>query len=138
VSWARKAAVVALVLLMGFLAINFVGAPRLRLFNLEIGSVGAEGPNYMKYHYQYFRGEKSALIFCDDAQTLTLHYDIEIKSGYLLVKLLSPQGKLVWSKIFNESASGLVNIPVDSGGFFKLVIESPSTSGGFDLLWDVQ
>ncbi len=137
-SWVRKAVVVALVFLIGLLAVNFVGAPRLRLFNLEIGSIGTVGPNYMKYYYQYFRGEKSALIFCDDAQTLTLHYDVEIKSGYLLVKLLSPQGKLVWSKIFNESASGLVNISVNSGGFFKLVIESPGTSGGFDLLWGVQ
>jgi len=104
---------------------------------VKVGWVGSSGPGRMGYRYTTFDGVERKMFRAEADQAITLNYDVTIKTGSLLLKVVAPDGESIWETTFREDAADTVTLTASQDGLCAIRVEGQATGGSFDLSWSV-
>jgi len=102
---------------------------------VKVGWVGSSDPGHMGYRYTAFDGVERKTFRSEAGQIIGLDYDVTAEKGELVLKVVDPDGKVIWDETFREDTAGIVTLATPLDGFHTIRIEGQATAGGFDISW---
>jgi hypothetical protein len=125
-----------LVLVMGLALIVLVGCGR--GFRCR-GCVENSVPGHLDYRYQSLNGTITRRVNAKAGVILTVDYQATVETGTLAMRVLDPDGKVVWEQTFaeGEDVASSVDVDLAQQGRYELVVEAQQTRGAFELDWHV-
>ena len=82
-----------------------------------------------------FDGVERKTFRSEAGQIIGLDYDVTAEKGELVLKVVDPDGKVIWDEAFREDTAGIVTLATPLDGFHTIRIEGQATAGGFDISW---
>ncbi len=124
------AAFALLVLLLAYL--SKAGVLRTEI---AINYVGTETGERVRYTFDVFTGDESALLPCESGEELVLEYEVFLLEGTLSMELVDPTGNVLWFKEFKGNESGDVKVFPEGNGFCSLRVKGNGARGGYEVTW---
>lgn len=103
---------------------------------MSIMQRGRSTENSMSYSYKYFNGNHTVVLHLKKDIKIGIDYDVIIKSGEIVIRLVDDQGNDVWDESFVSDAKDSVAIEISKAGIYKIVIEGKETEGGFEVKYN--
>ena len=104
---------------------------------VKVGWVGSSDPGDIGYRYTTFDGVERKTFRAEAGQTIGLDYDVTAEKGTLVLKVVDPDGKVIWEETFREDTADTVTLTAPQNGFHTIRIEGQAAGGGFDISWSV-
>jgi hypothetical protein len=105
---------------------------------VEIGMVETHRPGQWQARYTTFSGVKRDRVQADAGQTLVLAYEAEIDKGRLEIRVEGPAGDTLWERSREQDGQETVELTLEQGGRYLVLIEGRDTGGRFDLSWSLE
>jgi hypothetical protein len=107
---------------------------------VEIGMFERTGINRSEARFRTFTGTKRWREGLEEGQTLVLEYELALNKGKLTLRVLDPDGIIVWEQLFADGAEADEQIEVDAEyeGTYTIVAAGDNAGGEYELSWDVE
>ena len=103
---------------------------------VEMGSLGLNTPNHIKFSYKYFNGTKIRGIRASAGKTISLNYTSKVTQGELTLQILDPTRVALTP--LQIGTTGTTEIKTLEDGTYELVITGSKTAGSYDVSWSVK
>ena len=105
--------------------------------SLRIGWRETSGLRHKDASYKSFDGVERGSFRAQAGEPIVLDYALEVDEGSLTMVLVDPDGNRIWSETFHEDDADVKRLTAPSGGRYSVRIQGVSTSGGFEISWQV-
>ena len=105
---------------------------------IEIGMVETHLPGQWEANYRTFTGTKTDRFRAEAGQTLLVEYSAQVEKGRLDFRVQRPGGELLWEVSLQEGGQETLELDIETGGRYAIVIEGNNTGGSFVLSWSLE
>jgi len=106
---------------------------------VRIKCQGTNMPGHMAYRYDRFTGDaETHNVSVKAGQTLVLTYDVVVNAGTLSIQVDGPDNETVWEIALQEGAQDTVELALEEGGQYCVVVMGKKTGGSFDVSWELR
>ena len=127
----RVSMLVVATLLLGLLA----GCGQPKVF---VGWMASNRPGHMRACYAAFSGFKVRTVRAAPGETLVVEYGATVNEGTLTFSVEGPDDKLLWVVALDRDSKDSVELPVEQGGRYAIVVRGNGTGGSFAVWWRVE
>jgi len=122
---------------LGFFLNRFICNGKDVSFEVELGFSEHQSNSSLSCNFLYFTGKKRLYIKAIDGEKVKINYDVSLKGGKMEIRLLSPDGKEIWSCEVNKEVKGSKIVEFQFAGIYILEVEARGArSGRMRLYWE--
>ncbi|MEJ2013482.1 MAG: hypothetical protein P8X64_14820 [Anaerolineales bacterium] len=103
------------------------------------GCAGPDVPGHVDKRFQYFNGPYTKKVSADAGQRLTMDYGATVEEGSLDMRVVNPDGQVVWQETYDAGAdvNQTAHIDLQENGRYQLVVDGHQAKGNFQIDWQL-
>jgi hypothetical protein len=105
---------------------------------LQFGWVASNRPGCFEANYATFSGSEVRSLRVDAGEMLVFEYSARVTEGALTISVEGPEDEILWVVSLDEDSADAMELPVEPGGHYSVVVCGDSAGGSFDLSWKVE
>jgi hypothetical protein len=125
-------------IMLFFMFVVALSIPSCSNSQVRIGWVGTQSEDHISSNYELFRGVEKVAFHAQEGQSVFLSLNTEVEDGTLEIRVMGPNGFLLWDKAYYQDAEEQVNIPLDCERRYDINIIGHHTRGKFDIYWELR
>lgn len=105
--------------------------------SVKLGWVESSSLKHITARYASFNGVERKMFRAEAGQAISITYDVIVEKGALVIKVMDPDGKILWEEKFREDTADIVILKSTQEGFNTMHIQGQETRGSFYISWNV-
>jgi hypothetical protein len=88
--------------------------------------------------YAGFSGTEARTVRADAGEMLILRYAARVSRGTLSIEVDGPESEVLWDVYLDEDAEEALELRMEQGGDYAIVVRGDGTAGSFSIRWKTE